>query len=211
MQRSVPGVGATPTPLGRWVRSQLGPFTLPEEAMHSLTSSLSSHVVIETTTTIGSDGQFKGVRLGSLRMKPGMPRRDAERDLAIIRGLLRPAAKAAVAPIVATLSARTKNAGQDQRQARFAAEVMVADLSAYPIDVVQWACDYWIDGGTESKWFPSWPEMRELCERRVSPRRRLERALAWVVAGEPHDDQVRNYHAAPDGGPDAGPAAGRVG
>jgi hypothetical protein len=117
-----------------------------------------------------------------------------------------------VAPIVATLSARTKNAGQDQRQARFAAEVMVADLSAYPIDVVQWACDYWIDGGAESKWFPSWPEMRELCERRVSPRRRLERALAWVAAGEPHDDQAfRNRHTAPDGGPDAGPAAGRVG
>lgn len=136
------------------------------------------------TSAIATDGQFDHVKV-RFRMKPGMPRIAAERDLAVIDGTLRPAPKADIAKHVAVLKARTKSANQDGGEARFGAEVMVGDLSAYPIDVVEYACNYWIDGGREAKWFPSWPELREICERRMQPRRALRKALQWVVDGEP--------------------------
>jgi hypothetical protein len=177
-------LGAGETALGRWVKAQLGPFHLPEAAMRSLTSSLSSHVDLMPTSAIATDGQFDHVKL-RFRMKPGMPRIAAERDLRVLDGTLRPASKADIAKHVAVLKARTKSAGQDQGEARFAAEVMVTDLAVYPLDVVQYACEYWVDGGREAKWFPSWPELREICERRMQPRRALRKALQWVVDGEP--------------------------
>jgi hypothetical protein len=152
-----------------------------------LSSSLSSHLAIETTTTVASDGQFQGLRLARFHMRPGMPRRDAERDLAIVRPLNRPAAKSAVAPLVAVLKARTKSANAGSKEDQFAAEVMVEDLSAYPLDVVEWVCNYWIAGGDRFKWFPCWVELRELCEDRARPRRLLQQALEWVVAGEPEN------------------------
>lgn len=135
-------------------------------------------------SVIGADGQFDHVKV-RFQMKPGMPKAAAERDLTVIDGMLRPAAKTDVVKHVAVLKARTKSAGQDQGEARFAAEVMVGDLAAYPIDVVQYACEYWVGGGSDAKWFPSWPELREICERRMQPRRALRKALQWVVDGEP--------------------------
>lgn len=178
--------GAGETTLGRWVKAQIGPFNLPEAAVRTLTSSLSSHLELMPTSAIGADGQFDHLKV-RFRMKPGMPRSAAQRDLAVIDGTLRPAAKADVAKHVAVLKARTKSAGQDQDEARFAAEVMMGDLGAYPIDVVQYACNYWVDGGREAKWFPSWPELREICERRMQPRRALRKALQWVADGEPEN------------------------
>jgi hypothetical protein len=178
--------GAGETQLGGWVVRQLGPFHLPEAAARILTSSLSSHLVMMPTSAIAADGQFDGLKV-RFQMKPGMPRLAAQRDLAVIDGTLRPAAKADVVKHVAVLKARTKSANQDQGEARFAAEVMIGDLAAYPLDVVEYACSYWIDGGREAKWFPSWPELREICERRMQPRRALRKALQWVADGEPEN------------------------
>jgi hypothetical protein len=116
-----------------------------------------------------------------------MSRSAAQRDLAVIDGTMRPASKADVVKHVAVLKARTKSANQDQGEARFGAEVMIGDLAGYPLDVVEYACNYWIDGGREAKWFPSWPELREICERRMQPRRALRKALQWVADGEPEN------------------------
>lgn len=178
--------GAGVTQLGRWFKQQIGPFNLPEAAARILSNSLPSHLVMMPAAVMGTDGQFDGLKV-RFQMKPGMERGAAARDLSIIDGTLRPATKADVAKHVAVLKARTKSAGQDQGEARFAAEVMVGDLANYPIDVVQYACEYWIDGGREAKWFPSWPELREICERRMQPRRALRKALQWVVDGEPEN------------------------
>lgn len=178
--------GAGETTLGRWVKQQIGPFNLPEAAVRTLTSSLSSHLVMMPTSAIGTDGQFDGLKV-RFQMKPGMPRLAAQRDLAVIDSTMRPAAKSDVVKHVAVLKARTKSANQDQGEARFAAEVMITDLAGYPLDVVEYACNYWVDGGREAKWFPSWPELREICERRMQPRRALRKALQWVVDGEPEN------------------------
>jgi hypothetical protein len=178
--------GAGATQLGRWFRQQIGPFNLPEAAARSLSNSLPSHLVMMTTSQVGSDGQFDGAKV-RFSMKPGMDRGAARRDLSVIDTACRPAAKADVSRHVAVLAARTKSANQGHAEARFAAEVMVGDLAAYPLDVVEYACNYWVAGGADSKWFPSWPELREICERRMQPRRALRKALQWVADGEPRN------------------------
>lgn len=179
------GTDVAPSQIGAWVDRQLGPFRLPEATVRSMTSSLSSHVKPENVTAITSDGQYEVAKV-RLTMVPGMPRKDALSDLRTLDSTaLRPADKNAVAPLVAVLKARTKSRNTDAQEARFEAQVLVQDLSAYPIDVVQWACEYWVAGGADNKWMPSWPELRELCERRVQPRRALRKALEWVAAGEP--------------------------
>ncbi len=176
--------GAAGTQLGRWFKQQIGPFNLPEAAVRILSNSLPSHLAMMPTSVTGTDGQFDGLKV-RFQMRPGMDRGAAARDMNIIDSTLKAASKADVAKHVAVLKARTKSAGQEQGEARFAAEVMVTDLAAYPLDVVQYACEYWVDGGREAKWFPSWPELREICERRMQPRRALRKALQWVVDVEP--------------------------
>ena len=176
--------GAAGTQLGRWFKQQIGPFNLPEAAARSLSNSLPSHLVMMTTSQVGTDGQFDGAKV-RFSMKPGMERGAARRDLGIVETTCRPASRADVSRHVAVLAARTKSANQGHAEARFAAEVMVGDLAAYPIDVVEYACSYWVAGGADSKWFPSWPELRDICERRMQPRRALRKALQWVADGEP--------------------------
>ncbi len=189
------GADGTPARMGRWVSQQLGPFQLPEETVHSMSNSLVSHLVVRTEPVIGTDGQFERTRLASFQIRLGMNRVDAEHDLFTLRGVLYPADKAAVVPIMARLKARTKSGHADASEAAFVAEVMVDDLAKYPIDVVDWACEYWTTGGAESKWFPSWPELKDLCERRCAPRRRLAKALQWVVDGEPDTDDWKRQES----------------
>jgi hypothetical protein len=184
MQLSERGVEGTR--LGRWFKQQIGPFNLPVAAERILSNSLPSHLVMMPTSSIAADGQFDGAKV-RFQMKPGMDRGAAKRDLGIIEQACRPSSKADAAKHVAVLKARTKSANQDRGEAQFGAEVMVGDLSAYPLDVIEYACNYWVAGGGSSKWFPSWPELREICERRVQPRRALLKALQWVAAGEPEN------------------------
>jgi len=114
-----------------------------------------------------------------------MTRAQLEQDLGHLDRACTPASPADVALQVAKLRARTKSRAEGEREGKFMAEVMIDDLGKYPLDVVTWACEYWVDGGAQAKWFPSWPELRELCERRVDGRRRLRAALeyAWQQAG----------------------------
>ncbi len=151
-----------------------------------MSNSLPSHLVMMPTSSIAADGQYDGSKV-RFQMKPGMERGAAKRDLSVIENACRPASKADAAKHVAVLKARTKSANQDQASARFGAEVMIGDLAAYPIDVIEYACNYWVAGGSDSKWFPSWPELREICERRMQPRRALRKALQWVADGEPEN------------------------
>jgi hypothetical protein len=134
---------------------------------------------------MGADGQFEYVRIAPFRAPTGMTREQLEQDLVHLDRVCSRAPRADVVPLVARLKARTKSAQAGQGEDSFAAEVMVDDLSNYPLDVVAWACGYWIGGGAQAKWFPSWPELRELCERRMDGRRRLRAALeyAWEQAG----------------------------
>lgn len=172
--------GAVVTPVNPKVAGPLAPFDLPEETMHSLSVSLASHLVIQTNAEYGSHG-FERTTLGPFQIQPGMPLRDLKQNLYAVEKACQRADARTTAHAVAKLSARTKTRVQGLGEAALMAETMVEDLSQYPADVVEYACDWWCKGGPDNKFFPSWPELREICERKVSGRKRLETALAWHV------------------------------
>ena len=174
--------GAAARPLGRWVKDQMGGFNLPEATMRSISSSLTSHVAPTTSSVWGGDGQFTGTKLGPFGLRKGWNRADLVQDLALLRGMCRGGKRAEIAHEVAKLMVRTKSRAHGDGEARLMAETMVQDLSAYPIDVVRFACEYWVDGGADAKFTPSWPELKEICEKRMDGRRRLVRCLEHHLA-----------------------------
>ena len=118
------------------------------------------------------------------RMKLGMPRAEIQQNLrAVVAGLSR-SRPDDLAPVVATLKARTRGRAEGERESAFGAEVLVNDLCDYPVDVVKAACDAWIDT-PDGKWFPAWADLKALCEERVAPRRKLEKALNWMLEETP--------------------------
>ena len=161
-------------------------FGLPVETTRFLSSACVSHVRPEIVSGIAPDGQFEVTKV-RLKMAPGMAREDAERDLAILGPSLRGADKTSVAPFVARLRVRTKSRATDPGMARFAADTMIADLSAYPIDVVASVCEEWPTLGEAGMWFPAWAELYPRCERLTQPRRALSKALHYVAAGYPEN------------------------
>lgn len=153
--------------------------------MRSISSSLTSHVAPTTSSAWGADGQFSGTKLGPFGIKPGWNRADMLGDLRTITELCRGGKKAEVAHEVAKLMVRTKNRAHGDGEARLLAETMVQDLAAYPIDVVRFACEYWIEGGADAKFTPSWPELKEICDKRMDGRLRLKKALEYVLGVNP--------------------------
>lgn len=145
--------------------------------MRSISSSLISHVAPTTSSVFGSDGQYSGTKLGPFGLKKGWKREELLQDLQTLRALCKGGKRAEIAHEVAKLMVRTKSRAHGDGEARLMAETMVQDLSAYPIDVVRFACEYWVDGGKDAKFTPSWPELKEICEKRMDGRLRLVRCL----------------------------------
>ena len=177
--------GAVARPLGRWVKEKLGGFNLPEETMRSMSNSLISHLAPTSSSTWGADGQFSGTKLGPFGIKPGWDRAEMLGDLQTVTELCRGGRKAETAHEVAKLMVRTKSRAHGDGEARLMAETMVQDLSVYPIDVVRFACEYWVEGGADAKFTPSWPELKEICDKRMDGRLRLKKALEHVLAVNP--------------------------
>ncbi len=145
--------------------------------MRFMSSSLLSHLATATTDQFGADGQFDGVGLKHCRILEGASNKDLQQDLQRLDDACRPATHAEAAHEVARLMVRTKSRVQGDGEARLMAETMVEDLRGYPADVVKFACEYWIEGGREAKFTPSWPELKEICEKRMDGRLRLKRAI----------------------------------
>jgi len=156
--------------------------------MRSISSSLTSHIAPTTSSVWGPDGQFSGTKMGPFGLRKGWDRASLLQDLALLRGMCRGGRKAEIAHEVAKLMVRTKSRAHGDGEARLMAETMVQDLSAYPVDVVRSACEYWVDGGADAKFTPSWPELKELCEKRMDGRRRLVRCLEYHL-GEKSEGQ----------------------
>jgi hypothetical protein len=177
--------GAVATPLGRWVLQQLALFTLPEGTMRSMSSLLLSRLeTVRAVDVTAADGQFEYSKAGPIYPPTGMTRHQLGGDLEVLDAACKPCRPAEIGPIVAKLKARTISRNAGEGEDRFQAEVLLDDLAKYPLDVVEWACEYWVGGGAQSKWMPSWPELKELCDRRMDGRLRLRRAVeyAWNEA-----------------------------
>jgi len=148
-----------------------------------MSSSLLSHLETATTDQFGPDGQFDGVQLVQCRILAGASGKDLQYDLMQLDASCRPATHAEAAHEVARLMVRTKSRVQGDGEARLMAETMVEDLRGYPADVVKFACEYWVEGGREAKFTPSWPELKDICEKRMEGRLRLKRAILNHLAG----------------------------
>lgn len=178
MQRS--GRGAAVTPCNPKVARALALFHLPEATMRCLSVSLASHLAIEMTSMFGSHG-FEGVGLGPFRLRPGMTVQQMKADLFEVERSCERATQSEAALIVARLLVRTKMRAHGEGEAALLAETLVDDLRQYPADVVEFACEYWCDGGADNKFTPSWPELKEICDRRMDGRLRLRKALEWHI------------------------------
>lgn len=71
---------------------------------------------------------------------------------------------------VARLKVMTKATAQTGEDMTFQIAVMADELAAYPFDVVRDACRTWAAANT---FFPSWAELKRLCDKRVLKRRSL--------------------------------------
>lgn len=183
MQLSVPGAeGRLPTPVAQWVLDRWRPFDLPEETTRFLSISLCSRIEIVGLGPhrVGADGQYEGSSVGPFRIAPGMTAVELRKDLGTVNASLQFSETGEVAKHIARLMVRTKMREQGQGEAKFLAETLVADLRVYPIDVVAQACEMWPRLG--NVFFPSWAELRALCERYVEGRARLKKALEWHLA-----------------------------
>lgn len=83
------------------------------------------------------------------------------------------------------LGAKTVSRRESDLDGELRAMAYAEELSRYPDDVVVWACREWVRLGEQGKWWPSWAELRALCERRVERRRALadccrDLAQRWV-------------------------------
>lgn len=159
------------------VAKKLAPFTLPEETTWSLSNSLLSRLEIRTTPVYSADGQFDGAKLAPFTIRPGWRRDELSRDLKTINALCRGGNRTQVAHEVAKLLIRTKTRAHGEGEGRLLAETLVEDLCRYPTDVVRFACEYWVEGGRDAKFTPSWPELKEICDKRMDGRLRLKRAI----------------------------------
>lgn len=135
-----------------------------------------------TNSIFSADGQFAGVTLDKFQIRPGWNIDDLRCDLETLRRSCARSTNDETSKEVAQLMMRTKLREYVDGEGQLLAETITNDLKAYPIDVVKFACAYWIEGGAANKFFPSWPELKEICDRRVSGRIRLGKAVASLIA-----------------------------
>ena len=174
------GAALIPTDPGRWERAQLATLNLPEATKRSMTNSLLSAIVHMPQARWDRDGQMM-LPKPRFQMKVGvMDQNEIRRNQDAVLAGFTVARQSDVVPIVAALKARTRGRNEGDSEARFGAQVLVNDLCGYPPDVVKGACEAWIDT-PDGKWFPTWAELKDLCEERMQGRRALQRGLAWLL------------------------------
>lgn len=150
--------------------------------MRSMSNSLVSRLETRVESAFGKDGQFDGTKLAPFTIADGWDRAALTKDLGVIVVACRGGKRAEIAQEVAKLLVRTKSRAQGEGEGRLMAETMVADLAQYPTDVVRFACEYWCDGGSDAKFTPSWPELKEICDKRMDGRLRLKKALEYHLS-----------------------------
>ncbi len=100
-------------------------------------------------------------------------------DIAAARAILDEAnalcPKPVAAKAVAVLKARTKSRAEQGDDLKLLIAVFSDDLQRYPADVVIAACRAW---GENEMWFPSWSELKGVCESKFQRRRALQEILS---------------------------------
>lgn len=99
----------------------------------------------------------------------------------IERRLTLPPADADIIPALAVIAAKCGRRREDDRASDFTLKVYMADLRAYPGDIVAAVLKHWPEC---SRWWPDWCDLFALLEELMVERRRVV-ALARSQAGLP--------------------------
>lgn len=136
-------------------------------------TSLRPLICYETSNILGSDGQFEGVAVGKVSLRPGGSEEDIRAALRTISEQCRPCGGDFAAKQLALLRARTKmRADQD---GKLLAVAYIDWLAEYPPDVAKAACEEW---ARTMPFFPAWSELQTILDRLASKRLALRKALA---------------------------------
>lgn len=102
------------------------------------------------------------------------PAVDAQQALGILEALDQPTTREDALRWLTWLKTLTRERVLNDADLRAQLVAYAAELQAYPPDVVRDSCREWAQG---NKWFPSWSELRALCESGVKTRRDLAAML----------------------------------
>lgn len=151
----------------------LEPATLP--------TSLKPLISYEASSITGSDGQFEGTKVVGCKIRPGATAEDIRAALQAINGQCRPCGPTFAAEQLAFLRARTKARADDN--GHLIAAAYTDWLAEYPKDVARGACEEWARGMV---FWPAWADLQRICDRLVSKRLALRRALQLELEPKPN-------------------------
>jgi len=103
-----------------------------------------------------------------------LPEGQRQEAIQLLNEALLPCPKEVAMKAMHALKVRTANTPAEREIAEERIGVYLADIIAYPQDVVVSACR---SIANESKWFPAWAELRKELEWRVNKRRKALKAL----------------------------------
>jgi hypothetical protein len=109
-------------------------------------------------------------------LPPSVTRDAARRALDLVEGASRPATAAGLGGALAKLLVKTARRNQGAVDAEATVSAYIEELLAYPADVALAALSQ------RRKWWPTWDELADDCERLVGPRREIHRALQQFLA-----------------------------
>ncbi len=129
-------------------------------------------ICFEESSITGSDGQFEGVKVTGCSIARTASAGDIRLALQAINQQCRPCGPDFALQQLALLRARTKARADESGHVTAAA---YADwLAEFPADVAHAACEEWARGMV---FWPAWAELQRICDRLVSKRIALRKAL----------------------------------
>lgn len=144
--------------------------------------SLTRRLSFETSSILGSDGQFEGVKVTDCKIVPAVDADGVVDDstdgfvdaLSRIQQALRPCGGTEAIKMLALLRVRTKARAQGQDEDTLTAAAYADWLAQYPADIANAACEDWARGNV---FWPAWVELQRVADKLVAPRLSIRKAL----------------------------------
>lgn len=129
---------------------------------------------------MGSDGQFDGVQVTGCQISPKATANDIRAALMLINEQCRPCGPDFAMEQLAFLRARTK--ARADMDGKLTSVAYTDWLAEYPTDAARAACEEWARGMV---FWPAWADLQRICDRLVSKRLVLRKALQKALEPAP--------------------------
>lgn len=156
----------------------------------SLKQLLGRPVVLKDHSLYGDHG-FERTIVERAILPAGTTREAARRALALIEAASQPAAPGELGEALAKLMVKTARRNQGAVDAEATVSAYIEELLAYPSDVALAAL------ARRRKWWPTWDELAEDCDRLTTPRRAIQRALEQLLAAPERPAPIKRIPGSP--------------